>query len=392
MMIIDKLKNRRGVSLTLITGLVSLLMVTSAAMSELIISNLRAVQRVEASNKAYYAAEAGLEDALYELSSHFPGYETPPLGDPKVRSTEFNGTIWKNEWQIESRSNQSSWVGKMSKDEKLMVFLFDDTNNNSNWVPNQISKNAINTQAFNTNDIKTLNVSGDFSITFQIPDGIITSGKLAIDNDGDYFANGVNEDGPFDNNPACKTNPEDADCDGLVDEDSKFDPVIMWKLTDGAGRTLIPIKGCLDNTQLPGSNICEDSFVSHGTSPSGIPINNSVTLDQSREGTNQDGQVQTIGQFISDTTTSFPNTQLHFEFLIVAPMEHVQAPIPGKKFAIPYIGYTVKSNASDGTKIPYPSYTIKSDGYYQTFKQSINATITPKTTVPLFDFTIIQQQ
>jgi hypothetical protein len=381
-MIIDKLKNRRGVSLTLITGLVSLLMVTSAAMSQLIIRNLQSVQRVEASNKAYFAAEAGLEDALYELSPHFPGYETPALGNPKARSSEFGGATWKNEWEIESRSNQNEWGGKISKAQKLMIFLFDDINNNdTDGNPNQIDKNSINTQAFADNDIRTLGVGGDLSISFRIPDGIITNGNpLQIDNDGDFFINGVNEDGLDNNNPGCATNPEDSDCDGLVDEDSIYDPVIMWKLTDGAGRSLIPIKGCLTDSVDPGSDICEMDF----SSP-----DYSATLSQSAEGMDQDGAQQSIGDFIADTITSFPNTQLHFEFLIVAPMEHVQ---DGKKYEMPYIGYDVKSNVADGAKIPYPYYTIKSDGYYHNFKQSITATITPKTTVPLFDFTIIQQQ
>jgi hypothetical protein len=67
-------------------------------------------------------------------------------------------------------------------------------------------------------------------------------------------------------------------------------------------------------------------------------------------------------------------------------MEHVQGT---KKVAIPYIEFTVTS-VSD--QIPNPFYTIKSDGYYRDFKQSITAILKPKSTVPLIDFTIIQQQ
>jgi hypothetical protein len=366
-------------------------------MSELIIRNLQSVQRIEASNKAYYAAEAGLEDALYELTPHFPGYQTS-----SVRSAKFGGnSAWKNEWQIESRSGRKEWSNKMFKDQKLMIFLFNDTNGDSVTIDKPNAINDGNFKPFSPDDIEDLNVSGDFSITFKIPDGVIPNGGLRIDNDNDYgktgLGNGLNEDGPKNFNPSPSLQcpgPEDADCDGLVDEDSEFDPFIMWKLTDGAGRSLIPIKGCI-NPITPGSNICEDNF---------LPLDYSITLDQDIEGINQDGDEETIGEFITHTiygysgspppqpNPSMPNSQLHFEFLIVAPMEHTQDPISFKKFSIPYIEYTVKSNADDGDEIPLPYFTIKSDGYYQTFKQSITAMITPKTTVPLFDFTIIQQQ
>ena len=377
-MIINKFKNRKGVSLTLIIGIVSLLMITSTAISELIIANMKSVQRIEASNKAYYLAEAGIEDALYELTPRFPGYETPNLGSTTVRSTELNGKLWKNEWQIESRSKKEDWNGKLYRNEKLMIFLFKDTNNNNesygipNGNPKAIVMNAINSIDEKLTDITTLKeISGNFSITFIIPKDIITSGKLKIDNDGDYQ---VNEDPQGPSTPeACPSNPEDNDCDGLVDEDSIYDTVILWKLTDGGVRSLIPKKGCLGPPKV-GSEICEDDF----------GANLSLKLSYNDIGINQDGIEQKIGEFISQTTNA--NAKLHFEFLIVAPMEHIQG---SKKREIPYIEYQVKSNS---TQIPNPYYTIKSDGFFGDFKQSLTAYLTPKTTVPLFDFTIIQQQ
>lgn len=414
-----KCKNHKGISLTLITGLVSLLMITSAAISELIIANMRSVQRIEASNKSYYLAEAGLEDALYELSPRFPGYETPsfdlPNGsdNPEVRSTQLDGTSWKNEWQIESRSKQKEWGDNFYKNEKLMIFLFNDTNNeDGSGNPKPIKNNeGIITNAINQTDevkadIKTLDVHSNFSITFTIPSGVIESGKLKIDNDGDLgtiaTSSGLNEDPPDLSTPGvCPSNPEDNDCDGLVDEDSVFDPVILWKLTDGESRSLIPLKGCLTQS-LPGtekSELCEDDF------------GPSETLTQNAWGLNQDGGKQTIKDFILDTyngssgiqptlpkptqpVTANKNSQLHFEFLIVAPMTHIQLGGTIKKKDIPYIEYKVKSDPMSGgsDKIPNPYFTIKSDGFYRDFKQSITATLTPKTTVPLLDFTIIQQQ
>ncbi len=248
--------NIKGVSLTLVIGLVALLMVTSAAVNQLIIQSYRSVHRIEASNRAFLIAEAGIEDALYELSAHFAGYETPNLGTADARSTQLDGNNWYNEWEIESKSRVNKWGGKMVKNEKLIIPLFNDTNgvpgNSITGLPKGIAKNnAVNdgtaqttNDPFDSFDIKALDPS-NIKISFKIPSFIFTSfGTLLIDNDEDFgflpSGIGLNEDGAGTTGP-CPTNPEDDDCDGLVDEDSAEDPVIMWKLTDGKDRSLIPV-------------------------------------------------------------------------------------------------------------------------------------------------------
>ena len=106
-------KSIKGVSLVLVTGLIALLMISTASINQLIINTSQNVRRIEASNKAYMAAEAGLEDALYELAPHFAGYQTPPLDDPDqtaVRTIDFGGDIqWESKWEIESRSGETKW-------------------------------------------------------------------------------------------------------------------------------------------------------------------------------------------------------------------------------------------------------------------------------------------
>ncbi len=372
----------KGVSLPLITGLVALLMVSSAAVNELIVRSLQSVQRIEASNMAYLAAEGGVEDALYELSPHYAGYQTNATREAKFYDDNNN---LRNEWNIVSRSGTTEWSDSINKNQKVLVYLYDD-----NQIQGSPAINEINENPVADTDIDTLNVNGNLSITFTLPESITTiigataPQTLVIDNDNDLWIHGDNEDGVDDSDASC-VNPEDADCDGLVDEDSDEDPVIMWKLTDGAEKNLIPIKGCLEEP-LPidrGSEICEKDFKLAEFSGEGAY---SVRINQLTEGRNELGVPETIQAFINRAYTD-PHSKLHFEFLIVAPMEHVDN--GNKKYEIPYIDFKV---ISDSTEIPSPYFTITSDGYYRDFKQSITATISPKTTVPLFDFTIIQQE
>lgn len=373
----------------------TLLMIASMAANELIIRTLRSVRSIEASNRAYFAAEGGVEDALYEVSPHWAGYQTAALGDANARRSVFDtkGNLakcddveksnrWANCWAVESRSGQSTWKEKMFKGQKLILSLYTDKNQNN------VGANEINANSASIENMKP----GNLSIKFSIPDKegakiitdissiMLNSGEVIIDTDQD---GAWNEDSASLTSATCPENPADADCDGKVDEDSNEDPVILWKLTDNTGKSLIPLKGCLGdgdskNAGTEKSEICEKDFNA---------INNwSETLDFNAYGENQDGAVQSIGSFISNSVIS---DQVQFEFLIVGPMEFVPPPNPTQRVPIPYLEYEV---ASDSLEIPYPYFRINSDGYYGTYKQSIITTLTPKTTVPLFDFTIIQQQ
>lgn len=394
------IKSKKGVSLPLVTGLVVLLMISSAAINEVIIRTIRSVQRIEASNRAYMAAEAGLEDALYELTPHLAGYNTPPLGDAHVRNAYFGEADWVNEWEIESKSHSNQWFGQFYPGQKLIIYLFYDGNDPGG----NINTNAINDSAFNANDIITLkNVFTNFSVTFGIPDGQnfiqnvlinkIPAPHWVIDNDEDYI---INED-PVDPAPyiavgynICDYINEDCDDDGRVNEDSPEDPVILWKLTDGASHVLIPKAGCIIDGV--GSEICEKDFQLGNIVPAVMDArdpNNYVvlTFDESLEGIDENGNPVNIGTFIDATPN---NSQLQFEFITVAPFEHSYIDVGIKKRIIPYLDYMVDSPNSN--EIPYPEFTIKSDGYFRGFKQSVITKVRPKTTVPLFDFTIIQQQ
>jgi len=385
----------------MVIGLVSLLMISSISISELIIKNMQSVRRIEASNRAYLAAEAGIEDALYELAPHFAGYQTYGSRSADFKTALSGNTDWENEWEIVSRNDydpaSTAYEGELHEYQKLIISFFNDANNA------EISGNAINTTA-DSEDIGAF--LPDFSITFSIPGGaeiILNNNFPQIDNDGDF--NGewgtVNEDGPgigaSKNNPFCLENPEDADCDGRVDEDSPEDPVILWKLTDGGSRSLIPIRGCLGYAG-GGSELCEKNFFLSYQNQYSIGAF-SVKMDKTVPGLNELGRIETIEEFIDRALDPLsdppgdPTAKLHFEFLVIAPLEHVDSGTL-RKIEIPYIAYKIEqlNPGNEDSIIPFPYFEIKSDGYYGTFKQSITTYVTPKTTVPLFDFTIIQQK
>ncbi len=389
--------NTKGVSLPLVIGLITFLMVAIVAINTMVIRSIQSVRSIEASSRAYFAAEAGIEDALYELTPHFAGYETPNLGNANARNNNFVSDIpceagiekWCNEWEIESRNGDNEWGGRLYSNQKMMLYLFNDTHEPLSTP----ATNAINREVLLPNDIETLKiVSSDFSITFSIPDTatiFANGGSLKIDNDEDFDGSPstVNED-PEEAFGACDANT-DCDNDGLVNEDGPENPVILWKLTDGESRSLIPLNGCLSDSDTPPgtkkSELCEKDFNTYSDSPYTL-TDYAIRLDNTAYGQNEMGQMESIGNFISNLTNT---DKARFEFLIIAPMEHVDE-LAGRKIEIPYILYEVSSMFTN--ELPYPFFRIKSDGYFRGFKQSITATVTPKTTVPLFDFTIIQQQ
>jgi hypothetical protein len=395
-----QLKNSKGVSLPIVIGLVSLLMIASVAANELIMRALRSAQQIEASDKAYFAAEAGVEDALYELSEHFAGYETPNLTNANVRTVDFSGDVrWVGNWEIKNRDADNEFEGKFYPKRKLVISLFQDN------TPGTISDNAINENPDPPGIvINKIDASATFNITFRIPydadndgDGVMNNytgalaGDLTIDNDDD---NSINEDGKGDTAVCAGISlyeGEDADCDGREDEDSDRDPVIFWELIDGEGNSFSPVSGCLggivdDPNDPEGTEMCEKDFQ--------LDANGyiSVSIDASTEGM-LNGEITpgtpTISAFIGNAPN---NAKLQIEFLIVAPLKKAFGPEGDvRKVDIPYLEYiATAANALGNATLP--QFTIRSDGWYQDFKQSITTTVTPKTTAPLFDFTIIQQQ
>jgi|GEM_PF-2008507 len=422
-----KLKiDNKGLSLPMTIGLLLLLVTITTTVNELVIRALRASHQIEASDKAYFAAEGGIEDALYELSIHNAGYETPPLLDADVRNDNFSPTSikWKNEWAIKNKglntctNSLATWqapffptyCGQIYEGQKLVINLFTD-----DASPSGITTGKINEVIA---DINTLGIT-DIEIKFRVPKKVETDYPgaflqgLLIDNDGDLNTSsetgpegipGLNEDGApafyFSYAPnACPysgtAEVDDDDCDEKVNEDSKEDPVIMWKLLDGSGHTFQPLRGCKgdpmhsshDATAIPPTGrqnamLCEKNF------------NNgelSASLTQGDWGVDETGQPKLLVGFLADYL-SFPNNKeaLQMEIQITAPLKNTVDFANSTKITIPYLEYGIQYNPP-APVIPATFFAIQSDGYFQDFKQSITTNVVPQATNRLLDLTIIQQ-
>lgn len=370
-------------------GLVSLLLVAVTAINTLVIKNIFAVRRIEAANKAYLAAEAGLEDSLYEISQHFAGYETKPLNDPNVRLNQFGTTDLSNRWRIASNqlipscanagdpgeftdccptptlSGTTNACGQISPGQEVSMAFYNDTESLD------VGQDKINPR---TSDIVNLFGSASpFSIRFSLPDPTIyVDGELVlrIDNDNHNGANDPNEASSALGGSCPST--VDCDGDGLINEDSEEDPVILWKLTDGRGNELFPLDECVTDG---GSRICEKDFESSS--------NYTVEIDQFDEGLDKNGNRVKLNDFVNSPLND--DDRVQFEFRIVAPLKHTA--FGGEVITIPYLNYQIESD----DPLPFPYFSLQSDGYYQGIKQSITANLAPKATTSLLDFTIIQQ-
>ena len=141
-------------------------------------------------------------------------------------------------------------LGSRKVQQLRQIYLFEDDSG-----ADSLTESTINTAG---RLILPIN-PGTFSISFQLPNPSVYLGGdsvLQIDNDQD---GSLNEDPEGDTEITCATNENDTDCDGKINEDSDTDPVILWKLSDGGGGSLIPLKGCINGNLgiTEKSKICE---------------------------------------------------------------------------------------------------------------------------------------
>lgn len=410
----------KGVSLAMTIGLLFLLVTMTATINELVIRALRSAHQIEASDKAYFSAEAGVEDALYELSQHTAGYETPDLDSGNARGDDFsNGVSWTNTWEIKNKelnpcitndwdSFNPRYCGRIYTGEKLVVNMFSEY-----YDPLPVTlTNAINDDGESDITINKLLVSS-FRFRLRLPKTVVSDNPDAFsgtqivyfDNDRDFDGNWlltVNEDPSADFGGVVAHNcpgigavgVADDDCDGREDEDSPEDPVILWKLVDDAGNSFQPLRGCIGDPRHsshdafstpPGydnSILCEKNF-----SKSNDEV--FIEFDQGFYGVSMIGSTEDI-LTLSDFITSIGNNRLQMEILVVTPSQVIDTN-NASKVPIPYFEYGIEYDAGPGVELPSTYFSIRSDGYYRDFKQSITTNVTPRATSRLLDLTIIQQ-
>ncbi len=331
------------------TGLTSLLLILAVTTGQIVLRTLRSASNIDASARAFYAAEAGVEDALYELSAHQAGYET---ANRKNTFGAENGPRWEGLWSIQSHTLEGKPHGVLSNNRKRVISLWSDTGTEIQNAP-----------------------VGTLTLTLSAPQEVkdISQNGLNIDNDGDFLSRGVNEDGKNTQSGPCPGEriglaSGDDDCDGRIDEDSAEDVVVQWKLVGANGKTLNALPGCLTETDpgRRGTEWCEKDF-----------RDGEATL-QITGGRDESGTAMTLTDFLR-------NNASQLELLITSPLEAVT---PDGRRKIPFtLNYAVETDAV----LPDPFFTITADGWYRDIKQSITTVVVPQTTSPLFDFTVIQQ-
>ena len=410
-----KLKiDNKGVSLALVIGLFLLLVIITTTVNELVIRALRASHQIEASDKAYFAAEAGIENSLYELSAHAAGYETVDFTEPDARNDDFTEAVnWTNRWEIKNKdlndcSVFAAWedgytptyCGKVTEGSKLVINLFTDDALSVGIDTDQVNEAVA--------DIHTLSVSA-ITVKFRLPTTVVVANAgawasgLLIDNDGDLGTSseagadailGLNEDGHEDFGFAPDTCPysgtvdvDDGDCDGKEDEDSHEDPVILWKIIDGSGGSFQPLRGCKGDPEhashvgSANAGLCEKNFTLTGDELV-------VSLSETDLGVDQTGTIRTLQSFLGDYFGVFEALQM--EILVVSPMTAVDVS-DSSTIPIPYYEYGITYTEDGGATIPATFFSLRSDGYFRDFKQSITTNVVPRATTRLLDLTIIQQ-
>lgn len=105
MMPIQKKRMREGSSLIIVILMMGILMILTVGLSGLAMREIGQTSNLVRAGQAYYAAEAGIENALLELENSFPGYET---GKEKGKYTweegNFGGNTTSADFQYQIRN------------------------------------------------------------------------------------------------------------------------------------------------------------------------------------------------------------------------------------------------------------------------------------------------
>ena len=98
-------KIRQGSALLVAVLVMAILMTITLGLSTLVVSQIRQTGDVVAAGKAYYAAEAGVENALLDLHEHLPGYQTENLSPDGWVASASDDTNLVYRYRIRNQGN-----------------------------------------------------------------------------------------------------------------------------------------------------------------------------------------------------------------------------------------------------------------------------------------------
>lgn len=86
--LLSKKRTSKGTAIGISLALTSGVLIAAVGVSSVIVEGTKNVSDVDRSNKAYFAAERGIEYSLYDISGHLGGYEVgnPEFNDPNAQS------------------------------------------------------------------------------------------------------------------------------------------------------------------------------------------------------------------------------------------------------------------------------------------------------------------
>lgn len=166
------LRDKRGSVMVIALGITAILITMAITISAVALMAFRSTGDIARANQAYYAAEAGIEEALYHLAGHKAGFQESAQYTLSNNKSNYN-------WRIDSRLSELPESGKGSgananfnflpRNSKLVISLFNDIScDNGN-------------QACSLNTSLTENVTGFDIQIYQLDDGIDLNTVLAGD-------------------------------------------------------------------------------------------------------------------------------------------------------------------------------------------------------------------
>lgn len=417
-MIKDLSKNRRGTALLVALLVMGVLIAVSLILASLIFREVRITNDVVDAGKAYYAAESGIEIALFELDNNLPGWGTQEdgAGIPQYQALKLDDEFDSvGEYRVDNSCNSypcfdpdidqdsaplSAYYNHLDLNESVTIPLF--VVKDGKEIP---AKN-FSVQfyaAFNLDDLKLdkTNLSGWDILRWKLFG--LYNGTNATETISDFTAISTYRQDQKDLNIADLESGGIPDFGNIASNPSWFGSV---SCTGQAGRdnddiTCNPYEDVLSETAYFTKKLYEsatagaDASVQQGGYESGIVVGQ-CTNTQAREvyvyggdGKIDDSDIQDgihscyeIGDFLA---THHLNYLVLTNLMNKAVLDETKFS-PEQKDILSRLYYRVE--VFDGDEVVREFASIEANGYSGDIKQSIDVKIKRGSFMPVFNFTL----